>query len=75
MTVIIQGASTEKHIGEQTREAVDRKQAVCCTGKADTSKSKEIFSKKLLSEAAQEFSVILMPTVSTQFHQKEFLSW
>lgn len=55
MTVIIQGVSTEKNIGEQTGKTVVRKQAVYCTGKAATSKSEEIFSRMLLLEATQEF--------------------
>lgn len=75
MTVIIQGVSTEKHIGEQTGKTVVRKQAVYCAGKADTSKSQEIFLRKLLSEATQEFPGMLMPTAPTLSHQKESLSW
>ena len=75
MTVILQGVSTEKHIGEQTGKTVVGKQAVYCAGTADTSKSEEIFSMKLLSEATQEFPVMLMPTVTTLSHQEEFLSW
>lgn len=75
MTIIIHGVTTEKHIGEQTGKTVVRKQAVYSTGKAGTSKSEEIFSRKLLSEATQEFPVMLMPTVTTLSHQKAFLSW
>lgn len=46
--VIIQGVTTEKHIGGQTGKTVVRKQAVCCAGRADTSNSKEIFFKEVL---------------------------